>query len=94
MKTTVLTLILSLTFYLYSQSQTQARQNTKDLEQFNSIFDRIELQEVDTKQNILYGYCFFDKDKSKLEKLKVDLAGESYRFVELAKKTTANISSM
>ena len=86
MKTTTLTLIFTFTFFLSCQSQTQARQITKDLEQINSIFDRIELQGVDTKQNLLYGYFFFDNDKSKLEKLKADLVAQSYRFVELRKK--------
>ncbi|MBO9683895.1 MAG: tetratricopeptide repeat protein, partial [Flavisolibacter sp.] len=57
-----------------------------NLEQINSIFDRMEVQGVDTKQNLLYGYFFFDKDKSKLEKLKNDLVAQSYLFVELDKK--------
>ncbi|WP_153800819.1 ribonuclease E inhibitor RraB [Foetidibacter luteolus] len=86
MKTTTLTLILTLSFFSSCQSQTQATQNPNDLEQINSIFDRIEVQGVDTKQNLLYGYFFFDKDKSKLEKLKTDLVAQSYRFVELGKK--------
>ena len=86
MKTTILTLILTLTFFSSCQSQTQARQNTNDLKQINSIFDRIEVQGVDTKQILLYGYFFIDKDKSKLEKLKADLVAQSYHFVELGKK--------
>ena len=86
MKTTTLTLILIFNFFSSCQSQTQATQNTNDLEQINSIFDRIEVQGVDTKQNLLYGYFFFDKDKSKLEKLKAGLVAQSYRFVELVKK--------
>lgn len=56
------------------------------MELINSIFDKIELQGVDTKQNLLYGYFFFDKDKSKLEKLKNELIKQSYKFVVLDKK--------
>jgi tetratricopeptide (TPR) repeat protein len=86
MKTNILTLILIFTFVSSCQSQTQTTRNTNNLEQINSIFDRIELQGVDTKQNLLYGYFFFDKDKSKLQKLKADLLAQSYRFVDLDKK--------
>lgn len=51
-----------------------------------SIFDKIETQGVDTKANLLYGYFFFDKDKSKLERLKNDLTAQGYRFVDIEKK--------
>lgn len=86
MKPAILTLILTLTFFSSCKSQPQITHNKKDLEKINSIFDRIEVQGVDTKQNLLYGYFFFDKDKAKLEQLKTVLVAQSYRFVELEKK--------
>jgi len=51
-----------------------------------SIFDRIEIQGVDTKANLLYGYFFYDKSKSKLEKIKNDLTSQGYKFVDIEKK--------
>lgn len=83
MRATILTLIAALNFLSNCKSQPQRKQTTNDLEHINSIFDRIEVQGVDAKQNLLYGYFFFDKDKSKLEKLKNDLVTQSYKFVEL-----------
>jgi tetratricopeptide (TPR) repeat protein len=56
------------------------------MELINSIFDKMEAQGVATNQNLLYGYFFYDSDKSKLEQLKKDLAGEAYKFVALDKK--------
>jgi len=56
------------------------------MELINSIFDKMEIQGVDTKQNLLYGYFFFDTDKSKLENLKIELTNQSYKFVQIDKK--------
>src|SRR5438132_10098959 len=86
MKTTILTLIFILTVLSSCQSKAQTAKNTNDVALINSIFDKIEAQGVDTRQNLLYGYFFFDKDKSKLEELKNDLIARSYRFVALDQK--------
>ncbi len=86
MKIITLTLISVLTLFSSCKSQPQVTPNTNDLELINSIFDKVEVEGVDTKQNLLYGYFFFDKEKSKLEKLKNDLVSQSYRFVEINKK--------
>jgi len=67
-------------------SQPKAMQNTNDLEQINSIFDRVEVQGVNTTQNLLYGYFYFAQDKSKLETLKTKLLAQSYKFVALNKQ--------
>jgi len=55
------------------------------MEAINSIFDRLEVQGINTKQEFLYGYFFYDKNKSKLEKLKQALEEQSYSFVEIRK---------
>lgn len=49
----------------------------------NSIFDKMELQGVDTKKPLLYGFFFYDKDTLKLEKLKDELVKDNYKFVRL-----------
>lgn len=51
----------------------------------NSIFDKMELQGVDTKKPLLYGYFFYDNDKLKLEKLKDELVKDKYKLVRLEK---------
>ena len=43
----------------------------------------MELQGVDTKKTLLYGYFFYDKDKSKLENLKNELLKDNYKLVRL-----------
>ena len=45
-------------------------QDNKRMTNINSIFDKMELQGVDTKKPLLFGYFFYDKSKSKLENLK------------------------
>ena len=86
MKSTIILLFSLVTLYTSCNSQVKVSDNSNDIEQINSIFDKIEIQGVDTKQNLLYGYFFFDKDKTKLENLKMDLVKQSYNFVELAKR--------
>src|SRR5690349_19268433 len=86
MKTRITALISLLSFLSAGIAQPQTIKKRNDLEQINYIFDRIEAQGVDTKQDLLYGYFFYDKDQSKLEKLKDDLLRQSYRFVELSEK--------
>ena len=58
-------------------------QNKERQANINSIFDKMELQGVDTKKPLLYGYFFFDWDKSKLEKLKEELLKDNYKLVRL-----------
>lgn len=86
MKFISLTLFLVGTFFTGCKSQPATTCNPKDMELINSIFDKVEVQGVDTRQKFLYGYFFFDTDKTKLEKLKNELAGQSYKFVVLEKK--------
>ena len=86
MKSTVPVILSVLTLCISCHSQIKVTENTNDIELINSIFDKIEVQGVDTKQNLLYGYFFFDKDKSKLENLKNELTKQSYKFVVLDKK--------
>lgn len=86
MKSTILIFFSVLTLFTSCKSQPKVTENTNDMELINSIFDKVEVQGVDTKQNLLYGYFFFDRDKSKLEKLKNELTKQSYKFVVLDKK--------
>lgn len=72
-------LLLSL-FGLINGLSAQDRNKQKNV---NSIFDAMELEGVDTKKPLLYGYFFFDKDKSKLEKLKEKLLKDNYKLVRL-----------
>ena len=60
-------------------------QNTKRMDNINSIFDKMELQGVDTKKPLLFGYFFYDKDKSKLESLKNELIKDNYKLVRIEK---------
>lgn len=64
----------------YSTGQEKSRQAN-----INTIFEKMELQGVDTKRPLLFGYFFYDKDKSKLEKLKDELLKDNYRLVSLEK---------
>lgn len=59
-----------------------AQDNEKQVN-INSIFDKMELQGVDTKKPLLYGFFFYDKDKLKLEKLKDELVKNDYKVVRL-----------
>jgi tetratricopeptide (TPR) repeat protein len=43
----------------------------------------MELQGVDTKRPLLYGYFFYDKEQSKLEKVKKELVQTDYKLVRL-----------
>ncbi|MBP6214176.1 MAG: tetratricopeptide repeat protein [Pyrinomonadaceae bacterium] len=55
----------------------------KKMEQTYLIFDRLKAQGVETDKPLLYGYFFFDKDKSKLELLAADLTQQKYSLVRL-----------
>lgn len=63
-------------------SCSSAQDNEKQAN-INSIFDKMELQGVDTKKPLLYGFFFYDKDKLKLEKLKDELFKDDYKLVRL-----------
>jgi tetratricopeptide (TPR) repeat protein len=58
-------------------------QDNKRITNINSIFDKMELQGVDTKKPLLFGYFFYDKNKSKLENLKNELLKYTYKLVRL-----------
>ncbi len=58
-------------------------QDSKRMANINSIFNKMELQGVDTKKPLLFGYFFYDKDKSKLENLKNELLKDNYKLVKL-----------
>ncbi|MEA5403126.1 tetratricopeptide repeat protein [Arcicella sp. DC2W] len=58
-------------------------QDNKRMANINSIFDKMELQGVDTRKPLLFGYFFYDKDKSKLESLKNELLNDNYQLVRL-----------
>ena len=86
MRSMLLTVFSALTLCTGCKSQPKVTANARDMELINSIFDKVEAQGVDTKGNLLYGYFFFDKDRSKLEDLKGELVKQSYKFVELEKR--------
>ena len=58
-------------------------QDGNRIDNINSIFNEMQLQGVDTKKPILFGYFFYDKDKSKLESLKTELIKDNYRLAGL-----------
>lgn len=51
-----------------------------------TVFDQMEAQGVNTGQPLLYGYFFYDTDRSKLVQLKEVLLAQSYRLVVLEKR--------
>ena len=78
MKKIIYLLFIVLNFTSCSRAQDKGRQA-----KINSIFDKMELQGVDTKKPLLYSFFFYDKDKSKLEKLKDELLKDNYKLVRL-----------
>jgi tetratricopeptide (TPR) repeat protein len=78
MKKLIYTFFTLLGFVSCSREQVKERQSN-----INSIFDKMELQGVDTKKPLLYGYFFYDRDKLKLEKLKDELIKDNYKLVRL-----------
>ncbi len=60
-------------------------QNKDRQANINSIFGKMELQGVAIKKPLLYGYFFYDKEKSDLEKLKDELLKEKYKLVRFEK---------
>ncbi|MEQ1922037.1 MAG: tetratricopeptide repeat protein [Pyrinomonadaceae bacterium] len=55
------------------------------MEQTFLIFDKLEAQGVETNKPLLYGYFFFDQDKTKLERLAAILIDQKYSLVRLEK---------
>lgn len=47
------------------------------------VFRSMELQGLDTRQPLLYGYFFYDKDTSHLKSLKLALLHDAYKLVRL-----------
>lgn len=58
-------------------------QDTKKMEETYQLFNRLEAQGVETGKPLLYGYFFFDKQKSRLDLLAAELAKQSYSLVRL-----------
>lgn len=77
--------ITALFFALLSITSCSTVQDNERQTNINSIFDQMEHQGIDTKQPLLYGYFFYDQDKSKLEKLKDELLKDNYKLVRLEK---------
>ena len=77
--------ITALFFALLSITSCSTVQDNERQTNINSIFDQMEQQGIDTKQPLLYGYFFYDQDKSKLEKLKDELLKDNYKLVRLEK---------
>jgi tetratricopeptide (TPR) repeat protein len=83
MHTKLLLLFSFLAVFASCHSQPQATDTASDMTQIQSVFERMEMQGVDTRQQLLYGYFFFGKDISRLEKLKNALSKQAYRTVTL-----------
>jgi len=75
-----LSFLLLTLIVLISCSSTQNKNREQNID---SIFKKMESQGVDTKKPLLYGFFFYDKDKSKLEKLKEELLKDNYKLVRL-----------
>lgn len=77
--------ILTFALLLLGSTLLTAQQAPESQSKIATIFRTMELQGIDTKVPRLYGFFFFDKDRSKLEKLKDYLLGQQFRFVRLDK---------
>lgn len=77
--------IIALFFALWSITNCSPVQDNERQVHIDTIFDKMELQGVDTKKPLLYGYFFYDQDPSKLEKLKDELLKDNYKLVRLEK---------
>lgn len=77
--------IIALFFALLSIMSCSSLQDNEKQEHIDTIFDEMELQGVDIKKPLLYGYYFYDQDQSKLEKLKNELLKDQYKLVRLEK---------
>lgn len=77
--------IIAVFFALLSITSCSTVQDNERQTNINSIFDKMELQGVDLKKPLLFGYYFYDQDQSKLEKLKAELLKDNYKLVRLEK---------
>jgi hypothetical protein len=77
--------IIAVFFALLSITSCAPVQDNERQTNINSIFDQMELQGVDTKKPLLYGYFFYDQDQSKLAELKDELLKDKYKLVRLEK---------
>lgn len=75
--------LIYITFTIIGFISCSSAQDNEKQASINSIFDKMELQSVDTKKPLLYGFFFYDKDKFKLEKLKDELLKDDYKLVRL-----------
>ncbi len=75
--------VIYILFTLVGLASCSNAQDKERITNINSIFDKMELQGVDTKKPLLYGYFFYDKDNLKLEKLKEELLKNNYKLVRL-----------
>lgn len=76
---------IALFFALLCITRCSTVQDNERQTNINSIFDQMELQGVDTKKPLLYGYFFYDQDQSKLAELKDELLKDNYKLVRLEK---------
>lgn len=77
---------IGLMFVVSTHAQKTANANVKmETEPTYSIFEGMEAQGVETHKPLLYGYFFFDKDKTKLEPLSAHLIKQDYSLVRLGK---------
>lgn len=77
--------IIAVFFALLSITSCSTVQEDEKQVHIDTIFDEMELQGVDIKKPLLYGYYFYDQDQSKLEKLKDELLKDKYKLVRLEK---------
>ena len=77
--------IISSFLAILTLTQCSKAQNKNRIENINSIFDKMESQGIDTKKELLYGYFFFDKYKTKLESFSKQFATENYKVVSIEK---------
>lgn len=83
MRKIILIAALSFSFFTIGHSQPHTVWKTREQVFIDTIFDKLEVQGVDTRKNLLYGYFFYDKDKLKLEQLKKELVAQLYNIVKL-----------
>lgn len=77
--------IIAVFFTLLCVTSCAPVQDDEKQAHIDTIFDEMELQGVDTKKPLLYGYYFYDQDQSTLEKLKDELLKDKYKLVRLEK---------
>jgi len=71
---------------LINLTNCSSAQDDERISNINLIFDKMELQGVDTEQPLLYGYFFFDKNANDLKKLNITLVEDGYKTIRLEKE--------